>query len=398
MPASSWPGRWRSCRWISCGGSSRSTSWDRWPSRKPSCRCCARRGRIVNIGSVNGRIAPPYLAPYSASKHALEAISKALRLELRAWGIRVSLIEPGATTTPIWDKSLAAADALADEGRRRDRRPLQGRPRRHAQATRKLAAPALPVDTVVRCVVHALTARRPADPLSGRAEGESAFAGLQVDSRSDLGLDRAAIAGAAEDSRAAMSIRNLDKIFDPPRIAVIGADETPNSVGYTVFRNLIASNYRGVVYPVNPKYEAVQGIQAYPDIQSVPAVADLAVICAPPATCPASCGRAAKKASAASSSSRPGFREAGEAGRKLEEAIRRRATQVRRHADPRPQLPGNHRSPPASERQLRRHDARAGPYRLHLPVGSALHVGARLGHRRTGSASRISSPWATCST
>ena len=50
-----------------------------------------------------------------------------------------------------------------------------------------------------------------------------------------------------------MSIRNLDKIFDPHRIAVIGADETPNSVGCTVFRNLIASNYRGVVYPVNPQ-------------------------------------------------------------------------------------------------------------------------------------------------
>ena len=50
-----------------------------------------------------------------------------------------------------------------------------------------------------------------------------------------------------------MSIRNLDKIFDPHRIAVIGANETPTSVGYTVFRNLIASNFRGVVYPVNPE-------------------------------------------------------------------------------------------------------------------------------------------------
>ena len=60
-----------------------------------------------------------------------------------------------------------------------------------------------------------------------------------------------------------MSIRNLDKIFDPRRIAVIGANETPNSVGSTVFRNLVASDYRGVVYPVNPKYETVQGVRAY---------------------------------------------------------------------------------------------------------------------------------------
>src|SRR5208283_2909388 len=73
------------------------------------------RGRIVNMSSVNGRIAAPFLAPYAASKHALEAVSNAMRLELRAWGIRVLLIEPGATTTPIWDKSLAAAAALADK-------------------------------------------------------------------------------------------------------------------------------------------------------------------------------------------------------------------------------------------------------------------------------------------
>ena len=73
------------------------------------------RGRIVNMSSLNGRIASPYLAPYAASKHALEAMNNAMRVELRAWGIRVSVIEPGATTTPIWDKSLAAADALGDK-------------------------------------------------------------------------------------------------------------------------------------------------------------------------------------------------------------------------------------------------------------------------------------------
>ena len=63
-----------------------------------------------------------------------------------------------------------------------------------------------------------------------------------------------------------MSIRNLDKIFDPHRVAVIGASDTPTSVGYTVLRNLVGSGFRGVVYPVNPKRESVQGIQAYKDI------------------------------------------------------------------------------------------------------------------------------------
>ncbi len=119
------------------------------------------RGRIVNMSSLNGRIASPYLAPYAASKHALEAMNNAMRLELRAWGIRVSVIEPGATATPIWDKSLAAADALADKINNGPIGLYKGDIDAMRQATRKLADSALPVESVVRCVVHALTARRP---------------------------------------------------------------------------------------------------------------------------------------------------------------------------------------------------------------------------------------------
>ncbi|HWF56758.1 MAG TPA: SDR family NAD(P)-dependent oxidoreductase [Candidatus Dormibacteraeota bacterium] len=70
------------------------------------------RGRIVFMGSLGGRLAQPMAAPYCASKHALEAISDALRLELRPWGISVSLIEPGAVKTPIWDKGLRAGAEL----------------------------------------------------------------------------------------------------------------------------------------------------------------------------------------------------------------------------------------------------------------------------------------------
>jgi NAD(P)-dependent dehydrogenase (short-subunit alcohol dehydrogenase family) len=70
------------------------------------------RGRIVTIGSLGGRLAQPMAAPYCASKHALEAISDALRLELRPWGISVSLIQPGAVRTPIWDKGLRAGAQL----------------------------------------------------------------------------------------------------------------------------------------------------------------------------------------------------------------------------------------------------------------------------------------------
>jgi NAD(P)-dependent dehydrogenase (short-subunit alcohol dehydrogenase family) len=119
------------------------------------------RGRIVNISSVNGRFTPPYMAPYSASKHALEAVNDALRSELRAWGISVSIIEPGATATPIWDKSLAAAQALANEVSDEHMKLYRSDLEALTAATRELARTALPVETVARCVVHALTAARP---------------------------------------------------------------------------------------------------------------------------------------------------------------------------------------------------------------------------------------------
>ena len=69
-------------------------------------------GRIVTTGSLGGRLAQPMVAPYCASKHALEALSDALRLELRPWGIRVALVQPGAVKTPIWNKGLEAGGEL----------------------------------------------------------------------------------------------------------------------------------------------------------------------------------------------------------------------------------------------------------------------------------------------
>jgi hypothetical protein len=62
-------------------------------------------GRIVNISSVGGRIGAPFLAPYSASKHALEGFSESLRRELMPYGIDVLMVAPGHVATPIWDKA-----------------------------------------------------------------------------------------------------------------------------------------------------------------------------------------------------------------------------------------------------------------------------------------------------
>ena len=80
--------------------------------------------------------------------------------------------------------------------------------------------------------------------------------------------------------------RPLDPIFSPRTIAVIGATETPNSVGRTIMENLQKGGFAGTLYPVNPKRDSVLGVKAYPNIKAVPAKPDLAVIITPPPTVP----------------------------------------------------------------------------------------------------------------
>jgi NAD(P)-dependent dehydrogenase (short-subunit alcohol dehydrogenase family) len=118
-------------------------------------------GRIVNMGSIAGRGTIPLTGPYSASKHALEALTDALRLELYPWGIEVSIIEPGAVATPIWDTSLRTSMEVESEIPAEGRHLYQAVATSIREAMSQAAARAIPPDAVVKAVLHALTAKRP---------------------------------------------------------------------------------------------------------------------------------------------------------------------------------------------------------------------------------------------
>ncbi|MFL5735687.1 MAG: SDR family oxidoreductase [Chloroflexia bacterium] len=119
------------------------------------------RGRVVNIGSISGRLPFPLLGPYCASKFALEALTSTLRMELRPWGIPVSIIEPGGIATPIWNKALASGEALSEQlppGALDLYGSNAAAQRRRAERSGRSG---LPPEAVARLVEHALTAKRP---------------------------------------------------------------------------------------------------------------------------------------------------------------------------------------------------------------------------------------------
>ena len=120
-----------------------------------------------------------------------------------------------------------------------------------------------------------------------------------------------------------MSIKLLNSIFRPKRIALIGVSNDPGSVGGITLKNLVGGGFPGVVYPINPKREAVLGISCFPDVKSVPKTPDLAVIMTRADQVPGivkECGEAGVKGIVIMSS---GFKEAGEKGKILEQQDRK---------------------------------------------------------------------------
>lgn len=129
-----------------------------------------------------------------------------------------------------------------------------------------------------------------------------------------------------------MSIRNLDKVFKPHRVALIGIESGATDLGRRTLGNLLNGGFRGIVYPVSRAVESVSGIPTYADLQSLPKTPDLAVISSPAADVPrvlAECGEAGIGGAVILSG---GFREAGADGARREDelaAIARRYPRMR---------------------------------------------------------------------
>ena len=114
---------------------------------------------------------------------------------------------------------------------------------------------------------------------------------------------------------------NLDKIFNPKSVAVIGASDVECSVGYAIVKNFTQLGYAGEVYLVNIRKPEILGVKTYQTVEQIPESVDLAMIATPAKTVPAvveECGRAGVKGVIIVSA---GFKEVGTEGKTLEEKI-----------------------------------------------------------------------------
>ena len=119
------------------------------------------RGRIINVGSIGGRRSIPFMSAYTSSKFAMRGWTDALRLELLPDGIQVSLVEPGAIATEIWEKGVSAGRQLHSElpGPLRERYGASVEALR--AASEQTSRRAISADVAAQVIERALTAKRP---------------------------------------------------------------------------------------------------------------------------------------------------------------------------------------------------------------------------------------------
>jgi acetyl coenzyme A synthetase (ADP forming)-like protein len=116
-------------------------------------------------------------------------------------------------------------------------------------------------------------------------------------------------------------MRDLDPIFSPQSVAVVGASTTPGKVGHDIFVNILKGGYRGTLYPVNPKAKSVASVRAYASIADIPEAPDLAMIILPPNLALDAVKEAIEKGVKGIVVVSAGFKEIGGEGRQIENQI-----------------------------------------------------------------------------
>ena len=144
----------------------------------------------------------------------------------------------------------------------------------------------------------------------------------------------------------------LDAIFRPETVAVIGATDRPGSVGRTIMWNLVSSPFGGTVFPVNSRRPNVLGIKAYPSVSEVPARVDLAVIVAPAPAVPDIIGECVEAGVDGAIIISAGFRETGPEGVELERRVLEEARRGRMRIVG-PELPRRDEAAHGLQRHLR---------------------------------------------
>ncbi len=119
------------------------------------------RGRVVNVSSIGGRMAAPIIGAYAASKFAIEAFSDSLRLELSPWGMHVSVIEPGAIATPMFEKGQTNAERSIAQASQQEIELYGSAIDAVRTVFRNMEKSAVPPERVAKAIHRALTAKRP---------------------------------------------------------------------------------------------------------------------------------------------------------------------------------------------------------------------------------------------
>jgi len=119
------------------------------------------QGTVINVGSISGRIAGPFLSPYAGSKHAVRGITDSLRRELLPFGVKVVLLEPGPIKTEIWRKSLKASLEIKQNASPEQIQVYGSATDLLASGVDQVERMAVPVEHVTRKVVQILKSPNP---------------------------------------------------------------------------------------------------------------------------------------------------------------------------------------------------------------------------------------------